>query len=181
MITMEQVESLRVYADVTYEEAKEALEACNGDLLEAVIYLEKLGKMATPPNGGTYRTEENKLIIDYRQAGGSVPPDKEENSFSEQVGKLWRAVCKLVHKGNINHFVATKEERCVLSVPVNLLILSFMFFFWITLPMLIVGLFLNYNYKFVGPDLGKDTINNVMETASETAENIKKSVAKDEK
>lgn len=41
MITIEQIDELRKRLDVSYEEAKEALEACNGDMLEAIIYLEK--------------------------------------------------------------------------------------------------------------------------------------------
>jgi len=44
MITIEQIDELRKRLDVTYEEAKEALEACNGDMLEAIIYLEKTTK-----------------------------------------------------------------------------------------------------------------------------------------
>ena len=44
MATFEMVEKIRQYANVTYDEAKAALDACNDDLLEAVIYLEKQGK-----------------------------------------------------------------------------------------------------------------------------------------
>jgi hypothetical protein len=47
------VEKLRERANVSYEDAKLALDACGGDMLEAVIYLEKQGKTA-PPAGGFY-------------------------------------------------------------------------------------------------------------------------------
>lgn len=44
-INLEQIEALRERANVSYAEAKEALEMCNGDLVEALIYLEKNNKV----------------------------------------------------------------------------------------------------------------------------------------
>ena len=38
MEQLEKVEKLRERADVSYEEAKEALEACDWDLLDAMVY-----------------------------------------------------------------------------------------------------------------------------------------------
>ena len=40
-VTLEQVEQLRAHAAVSYEEARRALEACDGDLLDALILLER--------------------------------------------------------------------------------------------------------------------------------------------
>lgn len=181
MITMDQVENLKAYANVSYEEAKEALEATNGDLLEAVIYLEKQGKTEAPSNGGAYRTEAGNNGANYEQEAKNIPPYREENTLGQQMRKLWNAFCKLVHKGNINHFEANKNGNCATSIPVNVLVLGLLFLFWITLPLIIVGLFCGYTYKFVGPDLGKESVNNAMDLVAETAESIKKSVAKDEK
>jgi len=49
-VTIEKVERLMDRADVGYEVAREALETANGDLLEAIIELEKDGKFG--PNAG---------------------------------------------------------------------------------------------------------------------------------
>ena len=49
-VTLEQVEQLRAHAAVSYEEARRALEACDGDLLDALILLEREGRI--PPGGG---------------------------------------------------------------------------------------------------------------------------------
>ena len=46
-VTLEQVEQLRAHAAVSYEEARRALEACDGDLLDALILLEREGRI--PP------------------------------------------------------------------------------------------------------------------------------------
>ena len=56
MDNMQMVEKLREYADVTYEEAKAALDEANGDLLEAVIILERQGKTKQPEQS-TYTTK----------------------------------------------------------------------------------------------------------------------------
>ncbi|MHC6180150.1 DUF4342 domain-containing protein [Clostridium sp. JNZ X4-2] len=44
-ITIEQIDLLRKRADVGYKEAKEALEKCNGDVVEALSYLESENKI----------------------------------------------------------------------------------------------------------------------------------------
>lgn len=59
MATLEQVEKLREKASVSFEEAKAALEACNDDLLDAIIWLEKRGKVNAPVAGGYYSSEHN--------------------------------------------------------------------------------------------------------------------------
>ena len=41
---LEMVEKLAQKAGVSYEDAKMALEACGWDMLDALVYLEKLGK-----------------------------------------------------------------------------------------------------------------------------------------
>lgn len=46
---LELIEKLRERANVSYEEAKEALEKCNGDIVDALIYLEKQDKIKPPP------------------------------------------------------------------------------------------------------------------------------------
>jgi hypothetical protein len=53
-ITIEQVEKLMERTDISYAEAKTALEAADGDILEAIIALEKAGKTANQT--GSYST-----------------------------------------------------------------------------------------------------------------------------
>lgn len=43
-ISIEQIDLLRKRANVGYKEAKEALEKCNGDIVEALSYLEEQNK-----------------------------------------------------------------------------------------------------------------------------------------
>lgn len=42
--SLNQIDELRERTGVSYSDAKEALESCNGDMLEAIVYLEKSKK-----------------------------------------------------------------------------------------------------------------------------------------
>lgn len=44
-ITLEQIDLLRKRANINYKEAKEALENCNGNMIEALAYLEEHGQL----------------------------------------------------------------------------------------------------------------------------------------
>lgn len=52
-VTLENVDLVRERANVSYAEAKEALEACNGDVLEAIIYIENKENSYTESNNET--------------------------------------------------------------------------------------------------------------------------------
>lgn len=198
-ITMEQVEKLREYANVSYKEAREALEASGGDILQAVIELEKQGKTAAPA-GGSYSTRDGAGQADAGQNGGNaaggncnkggsgwqggvyvvdVDSKAEGSSFGDLMRKLWAGFCRLLHKGNTNRFEVSRREEVMLSVPVTILVVALLFFFWITLPLLVVGLFFSCKYRFRGPDLEKEVINKAMDSAAETAESIKRAVNED--
>lgn len=57
-ITLEQVEHLKRTADVSYDDAREALIQADGDLLEAMIWLERQGK--TQGGVSSYSTREGQ-------------------------------------------------------------------------------------------------------------------------
>ena len=57
-ITLEMVERLKNKADVSYKQAKEALEYSGGNLLDALIYLEEKG--AIPRETGAYYSTKSE-------------------------------------------------------------------------------------------------------------------------
>ena len=48
MDEFEKVEKLRQRANVSFEEARDALRLCDGDLLDAMVYLERIGQAKAP-------------------------------------------------------------------------------------------------------------------------------------
>lgn len=187
-ITLENVEKIRASAGVSYEEAKSALVANNGDLLEALIYLERQGKSSTANRGGFYSTKAGasaedpcgdlSLIVQKKGKGGKGEKDTWGKVWVWSFDDIWQAFRDLLRRSISNQFEVWRSERIMTSMPVLILILLAVFFWWCTLPVLIVGLFFGFRYRFRGPDLGKDAVNHVMDSVSDTVrdmtENLKK-------
>ena len=64
---LEQIEALRERAHVTYEEAKDALEKSNGDIVEALIYLEKNNKIKEEKANSTCSSLWDKFMALIRK------------------------------------------------------------------------------------------------------------------
>jgi hypothetical protein len=172
MATMEQVERLREKTNVSYEEARAALEACNDDLLDAIIYLEKQGKVAGAT--GYYSTQKE----DSGGASREIPPEEPPASagFSDLLRRFGAFCVKLLGKGNRNTFEIYRHAERRTFMPVTVLVLLLVFAFWITIPLLIVGLFFGFRYRFSGPDLGKSAVNDPIDSAADAAEELKNSM-----
>lgn len=167
MDNFEKVEKLRERANVSYEEAKQALENSNWDILDAMIYLEQSGKVHGPEQS-SYTTQAEKVKIDIE--------DKEcKSSFSDNLKSFGDWCLKWINKANNNSFCVEQENREIFRMPITLLVVLLFFAFWVVVPLLVVGLFFNMRYHFVGPDIRSVDIdiNKAMDGAAETVENIK--------
>jgi hypothetical protein len=177
MDNFEKVEKLREHANVSYEEAKQALENSNWDILDAMIYLEQSGKVHGPEHS-SYTTQAEKVKIDI--------DDKEcKSSFSDNLRRFGRWCQRWLEKGNNNSFCVERDGNEIFRIPITLLVVFLLFAFWVAVPLLVVGLFFNMRYQFAGPDIRSVDIdlNKAMDSAADAAENIKNefnSAAKDE-
>lgn len=169
MDNLEKVEKLRERANVSYEEAREALEQCNWDILDAMIYLEKKGK-TTGPQTSSYSTYTEKIQVPV-----VTEREKRKNNFEDGMKRFGQFLRELIRKGNTNFFVIDKDGRESFRLPITVLVLAVCFAFWVTVPLLIIGLFLNLKYHFDGPNIHAVDldINKAMDTASKTANDIK--------
>ena len=68
-----------------------------------------------------------------------------------------------------NELEIWRRDQPVTALPVLILILLLVFAFWVTVPLLILGLFLGFRYRFSGPDLERDSINDVMGSVADGA------------
>ena len=177
MTDFEKAEKLREKANVSFAEAKEALDNSNGDMLDAMIYLEGQGKSALPSGGGYFSS------ADAPEHGYTGAYDNEGNwdrggsgeSFSDMLKRFGRFCARVLNKGVTNYLDAVKGDRLMFSCPVLAVVILFFFFFWITVPLFILSLFLDFRYHFRGPDLGTDSFNNAMDSASHMVEDVKRS------
>ena len=176
MATLEMVEKLRQHANVSYNEAKAALDACGDDLLEAMIYLEQQGKVTPPNSQGHYSTYREQYPQGenggYTGAGGT----QRGETFGETLRRFWRWICSVVHKGNTNRFVVSRGGAQITSLPVTLLVVLVLCAFWVSAPLIVIGLFCGCKYQFRGPNLDDSSVNNVMDSVANAADNIKNEV-----
>lgn len=166
-ITLEQVEQLREKADVSYTDARAALEQSEGDLLGALIWLEQHGKFNTE-KGGFYSTDGSG---DRKEPNSIVIPVKAERrrervKLGDLLHRCWQALVN-------NEMQIWRKGRVVSSVPILILVILLVLGFWVVIPALVVGLFLGCRYTFSGPELGREEINDIMDTVSDTADQIK--------
>jgi len=98
-ITLEKVDMVRERTRVSYEKAKQALELCEGDVLEALIYIEKTEGILNDNNESFDDDEENKTQISIEEL------------------KIWFK--QIIEKGNIARIKIKKDDIEIIDIPVN--------------------------------------------------------------
>ena len=182
MENFEKVEKLGEKTGVSYEDAKKVLEEKNYDMLDAIIELERQGKVVEPKEG-TYTagaSKEMENVKNFEKAQKQYEKDCKKASlkeFGRSFADLFRAI---FHKSLDIEFVISKNGQQIASLPLLILVLLVLGFFWITVPLLIIGLFFGISYKFTGVDKVIVDVNDVCDKASQTAETIKNEFKKDE-
>lgn len=187
MERIEMVEKVRERANVTFEEAKAALERNNWDLLDTMVELERLGKidrtvgagarMTSGGNGAQHYEQVNPTASGGQYGAGSAAGNR--SSARETWQKIWSKIEELFKKSLSNSFVVSKEGEVLVRIPVLLMIVLVLAAFWLTAIVLIVGLFFDLRYSFEGKELGKDSINNTMGKATDFAQQIVREVKED--
>jgi hypothetical protein len=192
MATLDQVEKLRETANVTFEEARAALDEAGGDMLDALILLERQGKVSTPSGGGSYdgrpawESAKDAARNEWREtkarlkSGGKHWKREDKEHVREGFRGVGRFLLRLLELGNTNYLDAVHNGETVLSCPLLVLVILLICFFWVVLPLLVVGLFFGWRYRFRGPELGRDDVNSVIEKAENAADELKNQFTKED-
>lgn len=180
MNDLEKVEKLKEKANISYEEARAVLKECEWDLLEAVIKLENEGKISSN-NENTFSTKgspSSESPKSPQEVAESYQNYQHKNAENEKgfFHSLWTGIKYILKKSCENKFIVKKHGISVLDIPILLLIVLMIGFFWILLVLMIAGLFFGFSYNFAGPDLGREDVNNAMNKASKAAEDFKTEV-----
>ena len=161
----EMVEKLRTKANVSYEEAKAALEASDWDILDALVLLESEGKV----NAGEVKPEYTTQEKAETKAQWNTPETKAK--VSDGLGKLWAWIKKLFTLGNSNQFVIRRNGDELVSMPITVMAILMIVFWPFSLIVLFVGLFLGARYSFRGPNINNN-VNEVMNKAQNKAASV---------
>lgn len=168
-VTLELVEQLRKRADVSYEEARAVLEEAGGDLLAALILLEQRGKIR--PDGG------QSARYSTRPGSQQTPPPSGETPRPEQTAgpSGWDSFVSFLRRCITNRFEVWRWGEPIVSIPLLIFVLLVLLAFWITLPLLIVGLIMGCRYHLAGPDLDH---NQVSQAVNHTADTVSDAVGR---
>lgn len=158
-VTLELVDQLRKRADVSYEEAKAVLEEADGSLLDALILLEQRGKIRS--DGGQSARYSTKPGEETGAPSGESQPQYEDE---EQKGGVWSYIGRCLTD---NRFEIWRNGVYTDSIPLILFGLLVLLAFWITLPLLGIGLLFGFRYRFAGPDFDDNTVSQAVNHAAE--------------
>lgn len=177
MDNFEKVEKIREKTGVTYQEAKEALEACDFDMLDAVVYLEQKGRIEKP-NVGSYSTDSKvpANAAEFEKAQQSYEDSCKKQTFGDAMSKFFEWFKKIVKKGCDTTFSVDRNGENVFRVPVIVFVIALIFAFPVTVILLIVGMFMDCRYSFLGFESTIVDINDMCNKASDACTNLKNDI-----
>ena len=162
---LEMVEKLREKANVTYEEAHDALEASDWDLLDALLMLESEGRLHEMEEAA-YTTREEKQAP--RPEGKKRKPH-EPGMFAQ----LLHGLAGLIKKANAVTVQAKKKNEVRLALPLTAVILLVVFMFWWLLIAAVIAMVCGYRFSVKGLTID-DSVNSAMEKAGSFVDNVVK-------
>ena len=167
----ELVEKLVNTFGVSYEKAKEALEASNWDAVDAAIYLEKDKK-------GASQEQPQENVNRNPKGSFNIPVDEMKEAGSNFFKSCWNFL-------SLNTFVVKKNSGEVfLDIPIWLAALLLCAFFWPVVLVMGLVFIMGYRFSFSGPQMGKKHVKNTMDqvenAAEEFVEKVKNAVGPDE-
>ena len=137
MENIEKVERLKEKANVSYEEARAALEEAGGDLLDAIVLLERQGKV-NGPRQASYSTDYEAQTEYIRVRDKVEEAEQSAPSFGQTVNRIVATIVNFIQK---TMFIVKKGDNTLLTMP-TLVFVLLLFFLWEgLLPVMIIALF----------------------------------------
>lgn len=162
---LEMVEKLREKANVSYEEANEALEACDWDLLDALLMLESEGRL--------HEIEEAAYTTREEKAEPQKEETKRKNRENGLVATLLKGLGNLIKKGNAVSLQISKKGEVKVSLPLTAVVIALIFMFWWMLIAAVAAMIFGYRFSVKGLSID-ESINSAMDKAGTFVDNVVK-------
>ena len=170
-VTQELVQQLMKHAAVSEADARAALTATGGDLLDALVWLEQHGKIDLSGVGSSHSRPDAPPPPEYSYSEpprSPVPVQKQESALQ----KIWRFLTE-------NRLECRKGERRF-EMPLAVLIALLFFAWYAVLLLALIALVLGWRCRFAGPQLGRKDVNDVMDQLDSAADRLRRHI-KDKK
>lgn len=153
---IEMIDKLRDKAGISREDAADALTRANWDMLEALVILEREGKIA--PLTSSVATAEDPFRADGSGDGQSQSQGRSGPGMYGATGYyygssrapsdgLWQKIKKLFFNSLAYSFVVRRRDREILSLPVLVLVIVALSLFRLSAVALLAGLFFECRYS----------------------------------
>jgi hypothetical protein len=161
--TEEKCARLRELTGVTEEQAREALNANQEDLLDSLLWLEKQGIIEHSGVGcwstaGSTQTEQRTEMV-------TTPPSQPPKTFTGWWKWLWSCLVNNRLEA-YKKYDPTRQIQCPIGALLALVIIAW----YVVAVILVVGIFMGWRYRLAGPELGKRNINEVVSWVDDLAE-----------
>jgi hypothetical protein len=181
MDMLEKVELVREKTGVSYQDARDALEANNNDVLDAIIWLEGQGKTET--RTASYETGSTTTTKMSSPEMVEAQQEYHKSSKRTKFGEIWSNFCQEVKRifraGLDMTFIAERKGERVLAIPLLFVVIGILC--WgAALWLLILGLFFGFRYRVEGASPLTIDVNDAMNKVADAAESIKDDFTKDE-
>lgn len=160
-ITLEKIDSLRERANVSYQEAKEALEKSEGNMIDAIIFLES----------------ENKTVYDRAKREQSRRREREryeakKEKYRSNVDDVAISAKKVFKSLNDTRVVMYNDDRVIFDVSMTVTILTAAFLFPFALGVFVIGLLTGNRFKVIRKDKKTDPLNEVLDKAAKMSQTV---------
>ena len=154
-ITLEKIELVKDRTGVSYREAKEALEATEGNVVDAIIKI------------------EDEINI---KVGAKI---------TDNGAKVIEKIKEYIKKGNVSRITVKRDDEVILNIPVTVGVVGTVLAPWLTVIGSIIALGIKCDILLVKEDGSiidlsakvNEAIGDIREKGSETAENVRSKVA----
>ena len=191
MENIQKIEQLVSKAGCSYEEAKTALEANGWDMIDAIVSLEREGKVKREESGMAvqYAEEAEEPVevvpdvsadeiegefdrkITYSYEGADKEQSNAGRKSSKREHKLWKRIKSILMNNRM--IILRSSGRQIVDLPIVVPVIALIVSFWTILILALIAMLFGYRFHFEGEDLGKTNINNTMDKATDYAEKVK--------
>ena len=174
-------EKLRKIIDrtgITTEQAQEALDKFGGDLLDAMIYVERTYVKAAKQAQNT-QTAQQSAQAAQPDMGAAPQPEYTAQQQTEPTSgcDIGAAAAKAWSVLSQNWLVLSREGKELVSLPMYIVLLVLLVRFDIALLAAICAMFFGVSYRVKGEKLGKMKVNFVLDTVYAMVQNLKSTLS----
>ncbi len=178
MTNQEMVDKIVNKSGITREQAEQALEMHDGDLLEAMIYVEKTYQQKSETSSSSFTTNPNAAFNSDadQQANNNaaqnfnVNEEKTSGYDREAIGGIVKKIIDFVVS---NCITIMYNENEVATIPLIVWIVLFFSSISTLVVLMFIAMFFNVRFSFSGKDLGNDKANRVMSDIYTFVQNLK--------